>query len=86
MSNEKENNYKGYSLFNDIEDEDLRTRNRAVVLTNLSEDNSKNGKIKPQAAGTILGYFNQIPEHERGPVAAEYVKQMQLRGFKYGAK
>lgn len=35
------NNYKGYSLFNDIEDAALRTWNRCVVMCNVNKDNGK---------------------------------------------
>ena len=32
------NNYKGYSLFNDVEDAALRTWNRCVVMCNVNID------------------------------------------------
>lgn len=75
------NNYHGFNLFNDIEDEELRTRNRAVVLANIYQDNSKDGKTTPKGATTILGYFASIPEGERGAVQKKFVESMAERGF-----
>lgn len=77
----QENNYKGFSLFNDIEDEVLRNRNRAVVLANISEDNTKNKKITPKGAALVLGYFSQIPAEDRADTTERYKINMQQRGF-----
>lgn len=35
------NNYKGYSLFNDVEDVTLRTWNRCVVLFNINSQHKE---------------------------------------------
>lgn len=35
------NNYKGYSLFNEVDDAALRTWNRCVVMCNMNKDNGK---------------------------------------------
>lgn len=74
--------FKGLNLFNDIEDIVLRTRNRAVVLSNLYQDNCENGKINLKGATTLLGYFDKIPEGERKLVQEKFVEDMRLRGFK----
>ena len=74
-------NENGFELFNDIEDAALRTRNRAVVLTNLYDDHQKNGKLSPPAAARILKYFSLVPEGEREATQDEFVKQMKLRGY-----
>lgn len=76
------NNYKGFSLFNDIEDVSLRTRNRAVVLSNIFQDNSKDAKTTPKGASLILNYFNLIPEGERKSVMEKFKEMMSERGFK----
>lgn len=73
--------FKGYSLFNDIEDIDLRTRNRAVILTNLASDHTKNKLISAKGAGLILGYFGLIPENERKGVEGAFKEGMKQRGF-----
>lgn len=38
MQKANNNNYKGYSLFNDVEDAALRTWNRCVVMLNINKD------------------------------------------------
>lgn len=76
------NEYKGFGLFNDIEDAELRNRNRAVVLANLAEDNmSKDGRISPKGAGLVMGYFNAIPEAERANVFERFKTNLNERGF-----
>lgn len=75
------NEYKGFSMFNDIENVDLRNRNRAVVLANIASDNSKNRRITPGATGLILGYFKNLPDEDKKDVQARFVKEMNLRGF-----
>lgn len=80
-----QNKYNGFELFNDIEDEALRTRNRAVVLANMYEDNSKGGKISPKGASLLLGYFQAVPEAARQSVQQEFVKKMAERGFRIAA-
>ena len=73
--------FKGFDLFTDIEDVSLRNRNRAVVLANIAEDNTRNRLISPGGAGLILGYFKQIPEHERDDVRNQFVQNMKERGY-----
>lgn len=74
-------NFKGFDLFLDIEQNDLRNRNRAVVLANIASDHTKNGKISPVGAGLVIGYFNQIPLGEREDVKQRFSNEMNLRGF-----
>lgn len=76
-----QNNYKGFALFNDVEDDVLRTRNRAVVLANIAESNIKDRRINAKGAGLILGYFNQIPLAERNGVKDKFKADMIQRGF-----
>lgn len=75
------NEYKGFALFNDVEDDALRTRNRAVVLANIAESNIKDRRINAKGAGLILGYFNQIPLVERNGVKDKFKADMISRGF-----
>ena len=77
--------YKGFSLFFDIEDNDLRSRNQAVVLANMAESNSKNRRITPNGAGLIIGYFDKIPKEERKTVYDKFVVEMKARGFEYAS-
>lgn len=73
--------YKGFDTFEDIEDNTLRNRNRAVVLSNIAEDSSRNKKISPGGAGLIIGYFNVIPDADKREVKEMFVASMNERGF-----
>lgn len=75
--------YKGFSLFFDIEDSALRNRNQAVVLANMAESNSNNRRINANGAGLIIGYFDRIPKEERKTVYDKFVVEMKARGFEY---
>jgi hypothetical protein len=79
MSNK--NDYKGFCLFNDVENEVLKSRNRAVVLSNIAEANIKERRINSKGVALILGYFNQIPQDERTPVKERFKETMIERGF-----
>ena len=74
-------NYKGFALFNDVEDAELRTRNRAVVLANIAEDNMREQKLSPKGVLLVLGYFSSVPEKERAKVQTAFVESMGQRGF-----
>jgi hypothetical protein len=74
--------YKGFELFKDITDRELRTRNQAVVLANIAEDNSKSRLISPKGASLILGYFQVVPEQDRDTVKAKFKENMIERGFR----
>lgn len=81
-------NYKGYALFNDVEDVNLRTRNRAVVMANMYEDypepNAK-GAVSKKGALLIFGYMDAIPANERNATLKEFYQQMEARGYKEAA-
>ena len=74
--------YKGFALFNDIEDFNLRTCNRAVVLTNIFQDNSRFNKVSPKGTALIVGYFDKITPCERDAVTKAFVINMKDRGYK----
>ena len=79
----KYNDFKTYSLFNDIEDTQLRNRNRACVLANMAEDHidRKSKRVSVKGANLILGYFNCVPDAERGEVMEKFSDNMKSRGF-----
>lgn len=81
--NQKNNEFKSYSLFNDIEDEAIRNRNRAVVLANIAEDNTdrKSKRINIKGSTLILGYFNCVDEADRHSVMSQFAENMRSRGF-----
>lgn len=59
------NEYKGYSLFKEADCEKNRHRNRGVVMTNIIEDHTKEGKMSARGTATLIGYFNCIPPRDR---------------------
>ncbi len=75
------NEFKGYSLFNDIEDKALQTRNRAVIMCNIIEQNTKKRLITPRGAALVLGYFQAIPEVERKEVQDKFDVMIKERGY-----
>ena len=79
------NEYKGYSLFNDIEDDALRNRNRAVVMSNMIEQNTRGSKITPKGAGLVLGYFNSILGKDRPTVQELFEKRVYEMGYRNAA-
>lgn len=84
MTQEKYNDFKTYSLFNDIEDLELRNRNRAVVLANMAEDHidRKSKRISPKGAALILGYFGKIDdEDDQIDVRERFRVDMISRGY-----
>lgn len=57
------NEYRGYSLFNEVEDAALRTWNRCTVLLNLNID---------QGEGFVQGYADSLNNVERMQMLAMY--------------
>lgn len=76
------NEFKGYSLFNDIEDVELRSRNRAVTLCNIAEAHTnKEKRITHGGAALMIRYTEQIPEQERKDVVIKMQHFMKERGY-----
>ena len=63
--NETLNEYRGFALFNDVEDVELRNKNRGAVLANIIEDGMNGSKIRHAATADVIGYFSNIPEECR---------------------
>jgi len=63
----KNNNYKGYSLFNDVEDATLRTWNRCVVLSNINHNHGE---------GFVEGYSSEMSKVDKIQMMAmlHYIK------------
>ena len=75
------NEYKGYSLFNDIEDNALRIRNRAVVMANIAEMYTKQQRVSPKGASLLIGYFKEVPDVEKKTVMERFATFMKERGY-----
>lgn len=75
------NNFKGYSLFNDVEDFQLRAHNRGVTMANMFEEHVKGGAVPPHKAALILEYFKTIPLTERTSAMEVFEKVLRDRGL-----
>lgn len=72
-----------YNSFNDIEDAELRARNRGVILANIYQDNELENTRNTSQKGVaeLFNYFQSIPPHER-KLAYDYFKGIMLeRGY-----
>lgn len=69
-------NFKGYSLFTELESTTLRAYNRARLMVSMMEDNvdKVTKRVTPKGAHLVLQYFEQIPENER----VDATKQVEL--------
>lgn len=75
-------NYKGYALFFEISEEELRSRNQAVVMANIALDHRTAAKtISAQGAGLIMGYFNEIAPQFRNKVYEKFQQRLMEEGF-----
>lgn len=61
----EDNNYNGYSLFYDVEDDQRREDNRVAVLLNMMEIKSVNGKVSLSTAKEVMDYLAAVPPQER---------------------
>jgi hypothetical protein len=82
---QNKNFYKGFTLFNDIEDESLRNRNRAVIMANIVEQHTKQNKITPKGAALALGYFSTIDEKDRKKVQKLFDNRITEMGYKHAS-
>lgn len=74
-----------YTTFDDIKDNDLRTRNQGAVLANMFEDNLlDNGQCSARGAGLILKYFNDLPDKDKQTALIWMQEQLLERGYKHG--
>lgn len=80
----KDNNYMGYSLFNDVEDAEVRNRNRGMVMLNMYEDHCRAGILDAAGLTVILGYFKDIPAGDRADALGIFQALCQQRGYASG--
>ena len=70
------NAIKGYSLFNDVEDTEIRIYNRARSMKNIMIDHAdKDKNVSVKGTHILLQYMNAIPTEERRDV---YIKLEEL--------
>lgn len=74
--------YKGYSLFADVEDFELQTRNRGATMANILQENFDADKVSPRGASLLAGYLFAIEPGDRKYVMKQFIIQANERGFK----
>jgi len=81
-------NYKGYALFSDVEDKELRIRNQATVLSNIYEDNpelSDKSSVSKRGALLLFGYMENVFPEDRNQVVIQFHETMKKRGYVHAA-
>ena len=73
--------YKGYALFDEVQDRELRVRNLAVTMANIFEDNTVGNVITQRGGALLLGYFNAIGDLDKKMVTVKFRETMEERGY-----
>ena len=81
MNDGAKNDYKGYSLFNDIDSAFLRIKNRGTVLANMIETGQVGTSIKHDATADVIGYFGSIPDAEKSETLRSMQQELKTRGI-----
>lgn len=79
------NSYKGYSLFNDVQDKKLQIINRGAIMANILQEHLQGAKVSRQGLALILGYFHELLPIDRKSVKASFEQHLTERGISYGA-
>ena len=69
-----DNEFMGYSVFLDQEDRELRTRNQAQVLGNITEFNINAEGVTDRGFQLLTGYFGLIPADDRAIVYVKFIE------------
>lgn len=75
------NEFKGYGLFNDVEDKDVQLYNRARTLINIMEDHAVGKNVSGTGALICAGYFQSIPSEERQAVHSKTAALLLEKGL-----
>lgn len=76
--------FKGFGLFNDVEDKVLQAYNRGRMMVNIVMDHSKDGKFNMKGVALSTGYMQGIPKGERRAALEEFIRLLEKEGFKLG--
>lgn len=71
--------FEGYPTFNDVEDSELRARNRGTVVVNIVEDCTFQRQSKEYIWEKVQAYMRTIPEEEWSYVYSATAIAMMLR-------
>ena len=83
QKSEETRSVQGYSMFDDIEDRNLRMRNQGAILRNIAvSSRSRCGKkLKPAGMAMLMSYFSNIKEADKGTVMTQFEKHCRADGF-----
>ena len=73
--------YRGHSLFYDVEDKELQASNRAAVMLNMYEQAVFDPTVRIPLQATLFGYFGCIPPEERRLVRTKFAEHAASRGY-----
>jgi len=76
-----DNMFSGYSLFNDIENFELRARNRGIIMSNILEDNLIKELVSRRGISIVKKYLEKIPLLERKAAVDALYTSLLERGF-----
>jgi len=77
----EDNNIEGYSLFNDIENFELRARNRAIIMANILEDNFYKNRVSRKGLMIVKKYLKCLPILEQDAATSYLTQVLKERGF-----
>jgi len=73
--------YKGFSLFDDLDNANDRAVNRGRIMANIVVDHQRDGKFSPKGMALSGGYMRSIPAAERKAALAQFIFAMRKEGF-----
>ena len=83
VNKEQVNEVYNYWLFNDIDDEDLREKNRAKTMTIIYESNvGDNGNLSDEGVNILNRYFGFVDMDDRASLFVEFLNCMERNGHK----
>lgn len=77
--------FKGYPLFDDVDDVEIRRRNQATSMVNMFEEHSRGGKVSAKGLQLIVEYFSKLLPTERASVRAMFTDVLKQRGNTYAS-
>lgn len=57
--------FNGYPTFIDVEDFELRAKNRGQIMCNIIDDHTEGSKMSARGAADLMEYCSLIPAHDK---------------------
>ena len=79
---EQLNEFHGYALFNEVENPELQTQNRAVTLANIAEDYiDGDGQVNEHGKYLMVCYFDMMPDLYRPQLLSKLKEELEARNL-----